>query len=393
MNDQLVEQGMSAGRQANLSRALHLLTETVARPFTDARALPPEIYTSTDVLALEHEQLFRKEWICVGRASAIAEPGAYLTYEIAGQPIIVLRDQAGSVRAFSNICLHRMSGLLEGCGRISAIVCPYHAWTYGLDGRLRAAPHMERTAGFCKNDYRLPELRTETWLGWIYVTLNPNIAAIAERLSQLTDLIGRYHMEAYVETFRDELVWNTNWKILAENFMESYHLPTLHRATIGPASKIDEMDCPPGSETFNYHWITKDSSLAIGNAHPDNTSLEGDWRKTVALMTIFPTQLVSLTPGYFWYLLLAPRGVGQVHIVFAGGLAPDFFRDPQGPKHMDTLKTLLDRVNAEDRQGVESVFRNAHAPLARPGHLSYLERPNYDFARYLARQLTDGIAR
>jgi choline monooxygenase len=392
MTDRIATAETSAvGREA-ASRALRALHETAARPFADARAMPPEVYTSADVLAVEQQRLFGKEWICVGRASAIAEPGAYLTYQISGQPIIVLRDHAGAVRAYSNICLHRMSVLLEGRGRTSAIICPYHAWTYGLDGSLRAAPHMERTSGFCKEDYRLPELRADTWLGWIYVTLDPDAAPVAVRLAQLTQLIEQYHMEDYVETFRDELIWNTNWKILAENFMESYHLPTLHRATIGPASKMEEMDCPPGFDAFNYHWITKDASLAIGNAHPDNTSLTGDWRKTVALMTIYPTQLVSLTPGYFWYLLLSPRGVGQVHIVFAGGLAPEFLRDPQGPLHMATLKTLLDRVNAEDRNGVEAVFRSAQAPLARPGHLSYLERPNYDFARYLARQLTDGEA-
>jgi choline monooxygenase len=387
MNDRI-----AALEKPPASRALQALHETAARPFDDARGMPPEIYTSPDVLALEQQHLFRAEWVCVGRASAIAELGAYLTYEIAGQPIIILRDRAGAVRAFSNVCLHRMSVLLEGRGRTSAIVCPYHAWTYDLDGALRGAPHMERTPGFCKDDYRLPELRTDTWLGWIYVTLNPEIAPVAERLTQLSELIGRYHMEDYIETFRDELVWDTNWKILAENFMESYHLPTLHRATIGPASKMEEMECPPGFDTFNYHWITKDSSLPIGNAHPDNTRLEGDWRKTVALMTIYPTQLVSLTPGYFWYLLLSPRGVGQVHIVFAGGLAPEFLRDPQGPQHMSSLKTLLDRVNAEDRHGVEAVFRSAHAPLAKSGHLSYLERPNYDFARYLAQRLVGGQA-
>ena len=104
--------------------------------------MPPEIYTSADMLAVEQERLFRKEWICVGRASAIAEPGAYLTYEIAGQPVIIVRDRAGIVRAFSNVCLHRMSVLLEGRGRTSAIVCPYHAWSYGLDGALLGgAPH------------------------------------------------------------------------------------------------------------------------------------------------------------------------------------------------------------------------------------------------------------
>lgn len=368
-------------------QALQALNDIVARPFSDALAMPPGIYTSPEVLALEQERVFRNEWVCVGRADAIANPGDYLTYEVGGQPIIVLRDEAGAVRAFSNVCLHRFSPLLEGHGRTPVIICPYHAWTYGLDGALRGAPHMDRTPGFCRDNYRLPELRTDTWLGWIYVTLNPDINPVAERLTQLTQLVGRYHMENYVETFREELVWNTNWKVLAENFMESYHLPTLHRATIGPASKMEEMDCPPGFDTFNYHWITKDASLTIGNAHPANTALDGHWRRTVALLAIYPTQLVSLTPGYLWYLLLSPRGVGQVHIVFGGGLAPEFMRDPQGPEHMVTLKTLLDKVNAEDRHGVEMVFRNAHAPLAAPGHLSYLERPNYDFACYLARRL------
>jgi phenylpropionate dioxygenase-like ring-hydroxylating dioxygenase large terminal subunit len=392
MDDGTVEPGTRNAMPVRARSALQALSEAATRPLADALAMPPDIYTSADVLAVEHERLFRKEWICVGRASAITESGAYLTYEIGGQPIIVLRDRTGSVRAFSNVCLHRMSVLLEGRGRTAAIVCPYHAWSYGLDGSLLAAPHMERTTGFCKDDYRLPELRTEVWLGWIYVTLNPDIAPVAERLASLTGLIGRYGLEAYVETFREEHVWNTNWKILAENFMESYHLPTLHRATVGPASKMEEMECPPGFDTFSYHWITKDASLPIGNAHPENTSLEGHWRKTVALLAIYPTHLISLTPGYFWYLILSPRGVGQVHIVFGGGLAPEFVRDPRGSEYIATLKKLLDQVNAEDRRGVEAVFRGAHAPLARPGHLSYLERPNYDFARYLARRLADGEA-
>ena len=207
------------------------------------------------------------------------------------------------------------------------------------------------------------------------------------RLAPLADLVGQYAMEDYVETFREEHVWDTNWKILAENFMESYHLPMLHRRTVGPHSKVEEMECPPGLDAFNYHWITKESTLPIGNAHPDNVRLEGHWRRTTALLAIYPTHLVTLTPGYFWYLIVHPRGVGQVHIVFGGGLSPEFIHDPKGAEHLASLKSLLDEVNAEDRRGVEAVFRGVQAPLARPGHLSHLERPNYDFARYLARQL------
>jgi hypothetical protein len=98
--------------------------------------------------------------------------------------------------------------------------------------------------------------------------------------------------------------------------------------------------------------------------------------------------MITLTPGYFWYLVLRPRGVGQVDILYGGGLARDFVEDEKGPAYMADMKKLLDEVNEEDRTGVERVFRGLNAPLARPGHLSYLERPNYEFGQYLARQMT-----
>jgi len=109
--------------------------------------------------------VFGQEWVCVGRASTLATPGDYLTYELAGQPVLVIRDRDGTVRAMSNVCLHRMSTLLEGSGHTKAIVCPYHAWMYNLDGTLRGAPYMSRTTGFCKDDYHLQQMRCEEWLG------------------------------------------------------------------------------------------------------------------------------------------------------------------------------------------------------------------------------------
>ncbi|MEX3934393.1 SRPBCC family protein [Paraburkholderia phymatum] len=360
------------------------LRENCERPFEDAHAMPPAVYTSEAFLALERGGVFRSEWLCMGRTSALANNGDYLTGTIDDQPVFVLRDANGELRAFSNVCLHRMSVLLEGRGNVRRIVCPYHAWNYTLAGALAGAPLMDRQAGFCKEQYRLPAVRCETWQGWIYVTLNAEAPPVDAHLADLTKLIEPYGMSDYVETFHEEHVWNTNWKILAENFMESYHLPMLHRATVGPHSKLEEMECPPGLPAFNYHWITKEASLPIGNAHPANTRLQGHWRRTTALLAIYPTHLITLTPGYFWYLILQPQGVGRVHIRFGGGLAPEFIDDPKAADYMATLKTLLDEVNAEDRRGVEAVFRGVHAPLAKPGNLSPLERPNYDFARYLA---------
>jgi phenylpropionate dioxygenase-like ring-hydroxylating dioxygenase large terminal subunit len=360
------------------------LLAAAQRPFTDARSMPPSVYTTPEFLAREIEAIFSKEWVCVGRSSGLAKPGDYLTYDLAGQPIVVLRNKRGELRAFSNVCLHRMSLLLEGSGNRPAIVCPYHAWTYDLDGRLRGAPFMGETTGFCKEDYALPPVRCEEWLGWVYVTLDNDRPGVAEALKPIENMIAQYGMDTYVECFREEHVWDTNWKILAENFMESYHLPVCHAATVGGHSKLEEMDCPPGLEAFNYHWITKEASLAIGNAHPTNTRLEGRWRKTTALLAIYPSHLITLTPGYFWYLSLHPKGAGKVSIVFGGGLSPEFMADPKADEYVATLKTLLDDVNLEDRGCTEKVFRGLSAGAARPGHLSYLERPIYDFMQYLA---------
>jgi choline monooxygenase len=377
---------------SSANAVIRQLQENAARPFDDATAMPPRVYTSPDFLEAEQERIFSKEWLCVGRSSALPQAGDYLSAEVAGQPVVILRDEQGEIRAFSNVCLHRMSVLLEGRGNVRSIVCPYHAWSYRLNGELRGAPMMDQQPGFCKEGLALPTVRCELWQGWIYITLNNDASPVAEQLGDLSALISQYGMADYQETFHEEHVWDTNWKILAENFMESYHLPMLHRATVGPHSRLEEMECPPGLPAFNYHWITKEATLPIGNAHPSNTRLAGHWRRTTALLAIYPTHLVTLTPGYFWYLVLQPKGVGQVHIRFGGGLAPEFVSDPRAAEYMATLKTLLDTVNAEDRQGVEAVFRGVNAPLARPGRLSPLERPNYDFARYLAARLgTDPV--
>jgi phenylpropionate dioxygenase-like ring-hydroxylating dioxygenase large terminal subunit len=330
-----------------LTPAVADLIANVSAPFEQAHAMPPSVYTSEAFLDHEIKDVFAKEWVAVGRADALKRPGDYLTYELAGQPILVIRDQDGALRAMSNVCLHRMSTLLEGTGNRRQIVCPYHAWTYGLDGTLRAAPAMTLNQEFCKEHYRLPQVRCEEWLGWIMVTLNPAAPPVASELKEVCALIDDYGIENYAETFRETHVWDTNWKILAENFMESYHLPVCHAGTIGGLSKLDEMVCPPGLAAFNWHTILKDDRLKIALAHPNNTRMQGDRRRTTFLLAVYPSLLVTLTPGYFWYLSLHPKGVGQVHIVFGGGMSPDFINDADSQQHFAQMKTLLDKVNVE----------------------------------------------
>jgi phenylpropionate dioxygenase-like ring-hydroxylating dioxygenase large terminal subunit len=368
------------------------LIENVSQPFERARAMPPSVYTSSEFLKRELESVFAKEWVCVGRASALAKPGDYVTYELAGQPVFVMRTADGSLKAMSNVCLHRMSTLLEGSGNRRTIVCPYHGWTYNIDGTLRGAPAMTRNESFCKEAYRLPAIRCEEWLGWVMITLNPDAPPVARQLAEVEEHIADYGMTDYVETFRETHVWDTNWKILAENFMESYHLPVCHAGTIGGLSKLDEMVCPPGRPAFNYHTILKDESLKIALAHPDNTRMQGERRRMTYLLAIYPSLLITLTPGYFWYLSLHPRGTGQVHMIFGGGMAPEFIKSKEANAQLAQLKALLDEVNVEDRGCTERVFKGLSAATARPGHLSHLERPNFDFAQYLAER-TGGFVR
>ncbi len=370
--------------------ALEELQENVAVPFERARAMPPSVYTSEAFLKRELEGIFAQDWFCVGRASALSGAGDYVTMDLAGQPIVVLRDNDGTLRAMSNVCLHRMSTLLEGRGTTRAIVCPYHAWTYNLDGRLRGAPAMTLNSGFCKDDYKLPSVRCEEWLGWVFVTLNPDADTVANRLGRVEELVGDYDMGAYTETFFETHIWDTNWKVLAENFMESYHLPVCHAGTIGGLSKLEEMICPPGEEAFNYHTILKDDQLQIALAHPENTRLKGERRRMTYLLALYPSLLITLTPGYFWYLTLHPHGVGQVRIGFGGGMSPDYVNDPGAQKHFAQLKTLLDEVNVEDKGCTEKVYRGLCSQVAAPGHLSHLERPNYDFAQYINARVQPG---
>ncbi|MES2846533.1 MAG: SRPBCC family protein [Pseudomonadota bacterium] len=363
------------------------LRANVSVPFNQARAMPKSVYTSADFAEQELTHIFAKDWLSAGRADALPNPGDYLTMEIAGEPIIILRDRDGSLRGLSNVCRHRMSTLLEGRGHVRSIVCPYHAWTYNLDGSLRGAPAMTLNEGFCKDQIALPKVRVENWLGWILVTLNPDAADPFARLKGVEDLVGYLDMATYTETFREEFRWATNWKVLAENFMESYHLPACHGGTIGGSVDLNQMTCPEGSEAFNYHWIVKNDTVPLSLAHPSNTTLTGDQRRVTWLLAVYPALLITLTPGYFWYLCLTPDGPGHVKVLYGGGMSADWIADPDAAQHLATVKALLDDVNIEDKGCTEKVYRGLTAAMSSPGPLSHLERPNFEFATYIASRI------
>ena len=364
--------------------AIRDLRANVAVPFERAQAMPKSVYTSPAFAEAEQRHIFARDWLCAGRVDALKEPGDYLTMEIAGEPVIILRDRDGQLRGLSNVCRHRMSTLLEGRGRVRAIVCPYHAWTYNLDGSLRGAPAMTLNETFCKDQVHLPQVRVRDWHGWIMVTLNPDAPEVHDRLRDVERLVGHLDMASYAETFREEFRWATNWKVLAENFMESYHLPACHAGTIGGTCDLALMECPEGTDAFNYHWIVKNDLVPLALAHPSNTRLTGDDRRITWLLAIYPALLITLTPGYFWYLSLTPDGPGHVKVLFGGGMSADWMADPDATAHLAAVKALLDEVQVEDKGCTERVYRGLLAAMSAPGPLSHLERPNFEFAQYLA---------
>ena len=254
----------------DVREALETLQSVAATPFAQSDTIPPLLYRSEDVHRLELERIFAKEWLCPGLAADIPNAGDYITFAMGDQPVFVMRGKDGVIRAFSNVCLHRMMQLVEGSGTCrNKIVCPYHAWTYDTEGHVIGAGHMGgRDPLFDKKKYRLPQLRVEIWEGWIYVTLNPDAPPVASLLADLLPVVERYAMPGYIPVVHQDHVWKTNWKLLNENFMEGYHLPVAHKATVGAWFPVEDTEFPPDvHDAFTYQTFTKDENAKYGRAH------------------------------------------------------------------------------------------------------------------------------
>ena len=368
------------------------LNRVASGPLEKATGAQPQLYWHEGVAKAEDDLIWRQDWVCPGLAAEIANTGDYMTFTIAGEPIFSIRDSEGRVRTYANVCRHRMMQLVEGRGHAKRVVCPYHAWTYNLDGQLIGAPYMDRTEDFKKSDNCLSELRTEIWNGWIYVTLNDKAQPVAEALAPLDDLVSRYGMADYVPVLREEHVWQTNWKLLCENFMEGYHLPVAHKETVGAWFKVNDTVFPDEVfDNFTYQTFGKTGDARYGVAHPDNTALDGVWRETSIMPTVFPAHMYVLAPDHLWYLSLRPKGVGEVHVRFGVAIAPEvdkMLSDPgERAEWIDELVTFFGHVNTEDREVVEGIYAGSRSGFAAPGPLSWLEREIHDFQKYLARRL------
>jgi choline monooxygenase len=197
----------------------------------DGRTLPFDWYSDPAVLRLERERIFRRAWQYAGRADQVAEPGAFFTCDAGGSPLVVVRGKDDTLRAFLNVCRHRGSLVCEGEGRRETLQCPYHAWTYGLDGSLRTAPRSELVPGFEKGELGLRPASVGAWGPFVFVNPDPGAAPLAETLGELPSLVAGIGLDVEALRFHHRAVapeYAANWKVCAENFLECYHCQVAH---------------------------------------------------------------------------------------------------------------------------------------------------------------------
>ena len=195
-----------------------------------ARTLPWSWYTDPAVLTLERERIFRRSWQYVGRQGEVAESGSFVATRVGDVPVVLVRDEEGTLRAFLNVCRHRGSLVCEGSGKRATLQCPYHAWTYGLDGKLVAAPRFSREGRRDANALGLIPLSLDTWGPLVFVNPSGDAAPLPDFLGDLPERIadGGIDLDALRFLQRAESELEANWKISAENFLECYHCPVAH---------------------------------------------------------------------------------------------------------------------------------------------------------------------
>ena len=317
-----------------------------------ARTLPGRYYTVPEVLAEEQERIFSRRWICVGRDNALTTPGDYMLVEIAGESIIVLRDQSSERRAFYNVCRHRGTRLCEAeRGRLSeTIQCPYHAWTYALDGRLIGAPHMHEVAGFDKKVYPLHAVALAEWEGFLFVNLDSAAEPLAQAFGTLAGRFARYNLPALRTVRRIEYEVRANWKLILQNYNECLHCPTIHPElstklpyTSGANDLVEgpflggymEIKAPHESATITGRAC----ALPLGD-------LSAEDQHRAFYYALFPTMMLSLHPDYAVFYTVRPQAPLESRVICEWMVHPEA---PAAPGYnIQDAEEFWDRTNRQD---------------------------------------------
>lgn len=390
---------------ARLNDLVRQIEAGAALPLERAHSLPPEAYWSPALYDLELERIFRREWMCVARVDDLARSGDWLRFDLAGEPLLLTRDENGELHALSRVCRHRNIDLLAGNaergGNQARIVCPYHLWSYRLDGRLAGAPEMQKAAGFERGECRLPEARIETWQGFVFVNLDPEAAPLSASMAGVDGILGG----------RDLTTWRTagvvdwgeadaNWKLAIENASECYHHIGTHRETLQPmwpgaTVQIDHVDSPEWF--YGTMTVSEAFSLGVDEGYPIHPTffplpagLTPQQRSATLIIGVFPMFFIALSPDFCVWFRWYPTSPTTHELDMRILVPPEAMAAPDLEAHVAQVAESLRAIQGEDAVANAGIQRASRARAASPGRLSALEQPLWQFQRYLASRLGGG---
>jgi choline monooxygenase len=324
-----------------------------------ASTIPARWYVDPAVLEAEQRSVFGRTWQCVGHAGAVAEPGSFLAAEVGGEPVLVARDKAGELRAFSNVCRHRGSLLVEGQGCGASIRCPYHAWTYSLDGKLLGTPEFEGVCDWDRSSVALPLYRVQVWGPFVFVNLDADAPALGEVLGAIPGEITG--MGCAVERLRfscrRDYVIECNWKVYVDNYLEGYHLPAAH------PSLFRELDYAAYRvDTYRYYSSQIAPIRARGGAESRRYEYS-DSSRSALYYWIFPNFMLNVYPDNLSSNLIVPMGPDRTLTVF------EWFAYSNVEVAKETID-FSDEIQQEDVKICESVQKGLRSRSYSQGRFS-----------------------
>lgn len=376
-------------------------------PLAQSRTLPAGAYTSEAFYRWEEKHVLRPEWQCIAHVSQLPEPGDFLTLDLLGDPLVVVRDVQGRIHVLSRACPHRgMDIMPPGFGYTSApphdvgetrfFLCPYHSWSFELDGRLKACPEMQQAEGFNRSEWGLHEFRSEVWHGFIFVNLDGSAPRTpAEQWRELDAHMSQWSSQDLVVVDAREWDCPFNWKVIVENFMESYHHTGAHAHTLQPIMPARET----WTEQERAHFIRchlpfgEKERAAIRQAEeagearetfPVMPGLAGRDRLEWGLTHGFPNCLLAFaTDSLIWYRV-QPEGPHR-HTLLTTLLVPRATTElPDYPERLARATAASVGFHLEDMEMCVGLQRSYYASGYQRGRLSHLEMPVWLFQRYLA---------
>lgn len=364
----------------------HLRNELAHRaelPAEDARAMPALYYTSPAFLNAEIDEVFRRDWMCIGHVGELAKPGEFFTTDLLGEQLLATHGNDGVIRVLSNVCRHRGNRVAEGRGNATKFICSYHTWTYDTAGALKAAPLMKRQRSFDQSKCGLPEFASEVWKGWLFVNLDGTAAPLAPKIEGLGEVIANYHQEDRHLVFMEEDVWNCNWKALFENFMEGYHLSATHLTTLHPVTPTKLCRKMVSGEGWTgYHACYDPDYPPREPFHPDLNEFE---RNNSPMYGVYPNLMVGMGTDFTLFMIIRPDGPERVRIRW-GVTGQEDASDAEATRN---YVSLCRSFNTEDKEKLETLQLAMQTRGFDGGPLAPddFEGTIWDFIQYMAARM------